>query len=140
MEVVSYLAYEFWSCVYISLNQILKNLITWYSDTVIVFWGIFKGLYAVIAQNNQGNWCSDTVIVYSSCLKRPSIIKNHQNLGPLCSDTGIFFLALLNYWGSLSTEIFEINISFEYGLDTDLFWMMSEFLYCRENIDLEFSL
>ena len=35
-------------------------------------------------------------------------------------------------------QIFEIRISFEYGLDANLFLMMSEGLSSRENIVLEF--
>ena len=75
VAVVSDLAYEFCSCVDISVNHILTisgHFMQWHRDC---FLGTFKLLCTVITQNNQGTWCSDTVIIYSGSLKRPIIIK-----------------------------------------------------------------
>ena len=111
-----------------------QNLGTWCSDTVILVLGSFKVLCIVITQNNQGTWFSDTVIVYSGSLKRPRITKIQKHMGPWCSDTIIIFLRISNDWASLSTEIFDINMSFEYSLDADLYQIMSEGLSYIENI------
>ena len=94
-------------------------MVTCCSDTMILGGG-FKHLCTIVAQKNQGTCWSETVVVYSGGLKRPSIIKTQKYMVPWCSDTGIF-LVVSNNLSSLSTEIFEINMSFEYGLDADLF-------------------
>ena len=136
VEVVSDLVYALFYCLYIVVVKILTkygNLVHWHRNVL----GSFKGLLTIITKKNQGTWFSDTVIVYSMRLKRPSITKPQQNMPPWCSDTGIVFLEVSNNWVLLSTEIFEINMSFEYGLHVYLFWIMSEGLSSRENIFIE---
>ena len=82
MEIVSDLAFEFCYCVWISVNQTLKIMGTWCSDTMN-FGGSFKGSCTVTTHNNQGIWYSDTVVVYSGSLKRPGIIKPHKIWAPV---------------------------------------------------------
>ena len=56
---------------------------------------------------------------------------------PWCSDTIIIFPGISNYLVSISTEIFEINMSSEYGLDAYLFRIIPEDLSYIENMFLE---
>ena len=57
-------------------------------------------------------------------------------MGPWCSYT-VLFLVVSNDRASLSTEILEINVSFEYGLVADFFKMLSEGLSSISTIVLE---
>ena len=84
----------------------------------------------------MGAWCSDTLIVHSGSLKKLSIIVTPK-IWALGALTLLFFLRVSNDWASSSTEIFGINMYFEYGLNADLFWMMTGGLSSREQILLE---
>ena len=82
VEVVVDLAYGFFSCDSISINQILTKygrLIQWHRD--------FLG----VVSNNCSLPSPKTIRAYSRSLKEPSIIKTQQNVVPWCSDTGIIF-------------------------------------------------
>ena len=70
---------------------------------------------------------------YSRILKLPSIIKPKKMWASGTVTMG-FFLWVSNDWSLLSTEIFEINMSFEYVLD--YFILFSEGLSSREKIVL----
>ena len=138
VEVFSDLAYEFCCCAEISVNRILPqsgHLVQWHRDfsgwvskdcalsspkTIRRLGAVTLWLFILGVSNDQASskpktiWAPDAVILE------------------------IFFLSISNDWATLSTEIFEINIYFEYGLDADLFQMMSEFLSSREKIALKF--
>ena len=130
MEIVSDLDYDFCSCVDISVNQILKNLVTWCSDTVIVLGGRVK----MTMNCRQPHKSGQLVQWHCDCLFWESQMTEHnQNptkyIGPWCSDTSIIFLGFSNDWAFLSIQIFEISMSFEYGLDAGFFeWCQKFFL------------
>ena len=105
VEVVSDLAYDFCSCVDISVNQTLTksgHLMKWHRD---YFLGSFRALWNVTTQNSPETCFSDTVIVYSWSLKRSIIMKTQQNMVPWCSNTRIIFS------GSFKRLIIVININ-----------------------------
>ena len=126
MEIVSDLYYKFCSFVNISVNQMLTeyvNFVQWHRD---FFTGGVQSTLHCRHFLKKGTWCIGTAIFFLGVSNNQSSSK--KKYGPLVQ----WFWKkskVSSNWESLSTEIFEINMHFEYGLDEYLFWMMSEALY-----------
>ena len=137
VEVVYDLAYEFCYCVEISMNQIPTkswHLVQWH---YYFFGGVSNDCALSPPKTIMGIGAVSLGLFILGVSNDRASSKPNKIWSPGALQLELLFLGVSNDWVSLSKIIFEINMSFEYGLDTDFFWMMLEGLSSREKIFLE---